>query len=553
MGDDGAVWTEIWKQLKEDREKGFESFYIVTYQKIYGIIVSAVGDHERAERLLKDFYIRLFHELESGPEEEAGEEDVIRWMEEFLHQQFGIRSSGEREEKYLPGEKAATLFFEIEEGTGLGEKEESRGGEEENIRKKSRRRKLMSSGAAAGILFLAFWGTWMAREMISRWGRSMKVVLATETQVPVPEFAGRIKDDGENGKLEQPMQGEELTVGSWTIFLSEEGEILEERKADRPVSHGTVQEAAAGNGDEWTIMLLEEEAFPDADSGLRDSLICRLKGQSGYGVIGEAVEDFCIRDHTVYYAVADGVKTESLTGLEWLEQKDPGSHLMMKNDGFYLFNDFGEPETESHVADGDRILRVDAGRIKYVRQSEIRLNGTTFFLAEADGDPGNELCAGDGSREFSVIHKGKRWIDSFCRVGEWIYFSEYEEMDENKYRYSAVYRMRADGSGMEQVTDLFRGNVTAMYYFPEEGVIYGEFKPDSYRSYYGQIVRISLDGNMEVLDDPSARSSWKTEGNDMLELLDVENGTVFCYWHDCRVNGTEVSVLRTMPMTMGRN
>ena len=89
-----------------------------------------------------------------------------------------------------------------------------------------------------------------------------------------------------------------------------------------------------------------------------------------------------------------------------------------------------------------------------------------------------------------------------------------------------------------------------MYYFPEEGAVYGEFKPDSYHRYYGQIVRISINGDMKIIDSKSARSSKKTAGNDVLELLDVENGKIFCYWHDCLVSGTEVEILWTRPIML---
>ena len=120
-------------------------------------------------------------------------------------------------------------------------------------------------------------------------------------------------------------------------------------------------------------------------------------------------------------------------------------------------------------------------------------------------------------------------------------------------RYSTVYRAKADGSATEAVTGRFQGNITAMYYFPGEGAIYGEFKPDSYHSYYGQLVRIGLNGQMQVIDSNTARNGRSTTGNDMLELLTVKDGTIYCYWHDCSVNSSNVSILWTQPLMLGLN
>ena len=87
--------------------------------------------------------------------------------------------------------------------------------------------------------------------------------------------------------------------------------------------------------------------------------------------------------------------------------------------------------------------------------------------------------------------------------------------------------------------------------FADHGAIYGEFKPDSYHSYYGQIVRISLDGGMQVYDSREARSAYQTTGDDVLELIAVEDGKIYCYWHDCSVSGGQASILWTRPLVLG--
>lgn len=551
MGGYGSVWGQVWKYLKENRDEGFQAFYIITYQKIYHIITDTVWDQDRAEQLLEEFYIKIFSELEKGPKETASEEEVLVWMEDTLHQYFGIPIPDEKEkkleEKYLSEEKAATLFFHIEEKLGLSDREEEGSREEPPVHKKKIGRKMITVLPAAAVLFLAFVGTWKIKGLIGQWGESMRVILASETEVPEPEFAA-----GKEKQTEKEPEKEEektLEVGDWSVQISETGEIIETEKMERSVAHGAVQEAEAQDGEQWTVMLLTESAFPDADSSLRNHLICREKNGDSYGLIAEDAEDFCIDGNVIYYADENGVKTEPLITLAWLEQKNLDFSLVMKTDGFYMLNALGEPERESYVREGDRLLRIDEGYVKYAVQAEERLNGLTFYLAEADKDVGAELCVSDGAQA-RVFQKGKRWIDSFCTADGWIYFSAYEELDENKLRYSCIYRVKPDGTELQPVTGLFQGNVTAMYYFPEEGAVYGEFKPDSYHRYYGQIVRISINGDMKIIDSKSARSSKKTAGNDVLELLDVENGKIFCYWHDCLVSGTEVEILWTRPIML---
>ena len=54
-----------------------------------------------------------------------------------------------------------------------------------------------------------------------------------------------------------------------------------------------------------------------------------------------------------------------------------------------------------------------------------------------------------------------------------------------------------------------------------------------------------------MLDNREARSVYQTTGNDMLELIDVEGGRIYCYWHDCSLSGSHASILWTRPLVLG--
>ncbi|HJC48380.1 MAG TPA: hypothetical protein IAA04_10045 [Candidatus Lachnoclostridium pullistercoris] len=555
MDKNQEMWKRVAKQLREQEETGFEEFYILTYQPVYQDIIRAVGQEEKAEKLLIDFYVRVYRELPDLPDWIESEEDAVRWLESILYEFFEIQADGGQEEdilqKRLPEERAATLFFQIEDKLGLPEREmEAEDDPQEAERQNVWKPFACLLAAIAGILVMAVFGTWKVKDMISRWDESMKVDLETEAAVygtaAVRAEKTEAKEESEEETEETENEEISLQLAGWKITVADDGSILETERETEEEFHGTVQSV-----DGWSYVLVQESQFPNALPELRDCLV-RIPENGGrqYEVVASGVEDFCIDNDCLYYAGEFGVTGEQLEEIPQLASKTLVKEIRVREDGFYLLDDLGEPEAGSSIQMGDRVLRVENGRIKYAAQAVRTAGGMTFYLADADQDAGAELCWSNGTEAW-VLEKGKIWIDSFCMAGDWVYFSAYEERDEADRRYSRIYRVKTDGTQVQPVTGLFQGNVMAMYYFAEDGAVYGEFKPDSYHSYYGQIVRISLNGEMQVLDNRAARSAYETTGNDVLELIDVKNGKVYCYWHDCSVSGSQASILWTRPLVLG--
>ena len=63
------------KQLREKKEEGFEEIYILTYQQLYRDVIQAVGREEKAEKILVDFYVRVYEELGDFPNHIDSEEE----------------------------------------------------------------------------------------------------------------------------------------------------------------------------------------------------------------------------------------------------------------------------------------------------------------------------------------------------------------------------------------------------------------------------------------------------------------------------------------------
>lgn len=63
--------------------------------------------------------------------------------------------------------------------------------------------------------------------------------------------------------------------------------------------------------------------------------------------------------------------------------------------------------------------------------------------------------------------------------------------------------------------------------------MYGDYAPKSWKSGYGVIAVISMNGQMSFLDDRELRSGTETTGDDYLEFVLIQDGDVYCYWNDC--------------------
>ena len=74
--------------------------------------------------------------------------------------------------------------------------------------------------------------------------------------------------------------------------------------------------------------------------------------------------------------------------------------------------------------------------------------------------------------------------------------------------------------------------------------MYGDYAPKSWKSGYGVIAVISMNGQMSFLDDRELRSGTETTGDDYLEFVLIQDGDVYCYWNDCYWEKNETPIVK---------
>ena len=102
--------------------------------------------------------------------------------------------------------------------------------------------------------------------------------------------------------------------------------------------------------------------------------------------------------------------------------------------------------------------------------------------------------------------------------------------------YSRIFRTDLNGQNKQVLSEPFPGVIQNMYYYEDEGEIFGEYHPSIWSSSYGVAAVISRDGTIYKINDGSARTGKHVDGNDMLEIVMAKDGKVICLWHDCEWN-----------------
>lgn len=200
-------------------------------------------------------------------------------------------------------------------------------------------------------------------------------------------------------------------------------------------------------------------------------------------------------------------------------------------------DEIGNPavaESGNSVNVGDRIYRIEEdGLIKYVKHGQLTIDGKTYYLG-GSGTNTSVNVKQDG-RDTGII-KETYGVQSYCIVDNQIYYSSYVEKTASGEWYSQIFKTDMDGQNKQAVSERFPGVMQNMYYYEDEGQIYGEYHPAIWKQAYGVAAVISRDGNIYRINDSSARTGKHVDGNDMLEIVMARDGKVICLWHDCDWN-----------------
>ena len=273
----------------------------------------------------------------------------------------------------------------------------------------------------------------------------------------------------------------------------------------------------------------------EAEKGLCDKLFRMRPGSDVKELIAEQVDGYMVLNDTIYYAQAGSIHS-AVSGVE-IATGEGKYTVEIKDDSCYLVDELGNPAVSDNgdsVAVGDRIYRIEEdGKIKYVKHGQLTIDGSTYYLS------GSGTKATVNSKKDSndtVLIRETYGVQSYCIVDNQIYYSSYVDKGFCGEWYSRIFKTDLNGQNKQALSEPFPGVIQNMYYYEEEGEIFGEYHPSIWNGSYGVAAVISRDGAIYKINDESARTGKHVDGNDMLEIVIAKDGKVICLWHDCEWN-----------------
>ena len=277
----------------------------------------------------------------------------------------------------------------------------------------------------------------------------------------------------------------------------------------------------------------QKQGLSEAERGLCDKLFRMRPGSDTKELIAENVDGYMVLGDIIYYSQA-GKIYQATSGTE-VATGEARYSVVIKDGNCYLVDGMGNPavaESGSSVSIGDRVYRIEEdGKIKYVKHGQVTIDGKTYYLG-GSGTKSSVCVKSDGS-DTAVIRENYG-VQSYCIVDNQIYYSSYVDKGTGGEWYSQIFKADLDGQNKQAVSERFPGVMQNMYYYEDEGQIFGEYNPAIWKQAYGTVVMIARDGSIYQIEDASARTGKHVDGNDMLEIIMVRDGKVICLWHDCQ-------------------
>ena len=282
-----------------------------------------------------------------------------------------------------------------------------------------------------------------------------------------------------------------------------------------------------------------------------DVLVRMIPGQNTKEIIAENVDGYLVLDETIYYAQEGKIHTAT-SGTE-TELSEGGYQVKIDGDACYLVNALGKPVTSAGSAGiivEDRVYKVDEnGKISYVKKNPVAADDSSYELQGTGSQMQLVRRSSSGSKTIARADYG---VQSYCIVDNSIFFSAYVEKTADGKWYSRIYKTDLNGKEKKVVSGIFPGAVFNLYYFESQGEIYGEYHPKIWENAYGVVVNVKQDGTIYAVKDSSERTGKKVTGNDMIEILALQDGKMIGYWHDCNWSRTGgiTSVLWSLPVSL---
>lgn len=265
---------------------------------------------------------------------------------------------------------------------------------------------------------------------------------------------------------------------------------------------------------------------------LCNKLFRMIPGSDSKELIADNVDGYIVVNNVIFYSQKGNIFTAT-SGIEYTERGIRYS-VIIENDNCYLVDSEGNPaflQEGNSVTIGDRLYQIENdGKIFCVKRAQPVVGGNTYYLSGNRNNSAVSIKTQEGDR---IIIKESYGVQSYCIVDKEIYFSAYVDKDENGQWYSQIFKTNLEGKNKNKVSERFPGCMEVMYYYEDEGEIYGEYFPALWEQAYGQIVVITLNGSIYKIEDESVRTGRSVDGNDRLQLLMVKDGKLTALWQNC--------------------
>jgi len=513
--------------VTEDKNKArdFEELYIYSFSDISRHVSLLLDSYDDIQELLIQTYVDAYYMWEDVPEKE----EQISWMKEIADDlaetKWDVKRANEVEngldEKEMFVDETS-VFLSIEERLGLMEK-------------------ATDSSTVKAKIFSGFQGLFSCALLIVA-----VVVLSTGVDKVREQFkvfkeplVKPLAEAGEGSRQEQDAE-RQVQLGKKMVYLSDIGQVLyslpiEESSSGLTATENPEIQKQAG----WTYYLpcpeRKDTQLAEVASSLYHTLYrMRADGANEIEIIAREVENYTFWENNIYVEQFDRVQRIEVN--ESFEKQAPGIYPEVRNQEIYLYDTLGRTlrtDSDGSISFGDRILKMSSNRVVEVARETQKHGGASYYFKHMDMGQSKEVYRNLNGKEEVFAGLGTKF-DSFCLVGDWLYFSAYIGDGDSGISYSAIYKKSlVRNEEPERIHDEFAGRIFQMYYSETGDAIYAHYAPKSWNSNYSVIAVISASGQMSILNDEELRAAETTSGNDMLQFVLDYDDQVYCFWEDC--------------------
>ena len=517
----------------------FENLYILTYKSLYRHAKLIFGQEEKAKELLIQVYMEAYQRGSQLQKEKSPADwllkrsdflaetklEATREMIEASYAEEKMQSKEARKEN-LTNLDETSLLLEIEDRLGIVEGT----GEYPDETDASRGKRIWSIVLLIAAILLAIVGIWKVKHQLDL------------LQAPFERTFHQIEE------TEAKKETIEIQLGDKAVVLSEAGQILYTvplEESSLAGEHDYNEEIQTRDG--WTYYLPCPERKDSQLSKVHPSLyhtLYRSDTDQEIEVIAQDVDNFTFWEDGIYIMQYGSVQRISVDASFATQQI--GTYAAVQNDEIYLYDTLGrtlQTDIDGNLQYGDRVFKMSGNRIEDIMTAKHQYGSTEYYLKEQNDGEGQAIFCKKGGNEKLFESMGKS-IDSFCIVGDWIYYSAWMKGKERGKQYSQLFRLSLteEDAEVEELHKRYPGRIWQLYYSEEGDQIYGNYAPENWKNGYGVIAVISRSGQMSYLDDAELRERQETTGNDRVKFVMMQDGQVYGYWEDCYWKKGEVPV-----------